>query len=100
MVGREVFAIYDMWLTGRCLLYMICGWQGGVCFDLMKMDEVVQVNAEDFDCTVQPGVTRVALNTYLRDTGLWFPIGIVFTWYFLIMGVHNYTSSLLCRVYG
>ncbi|KAK2186462.1 hypothetical protein NP493_199g03024, partial [Ridgeia piscesae] len=59
---------------GRCLLYMTCGWQGGVCFDLMKMDEVVQVNAEDFDCTVQPGVTRVALNTYLRDTGLWFPI--------------------------
>jgi len=68
---------------------MTRGWQGGVCFDLMGMDEVVEVNAEDFDCTVQPGVTRVALNTYLRDTGLWFPIGIVFSWYFLITGVHT-----------
>ena len=33
------------------------------------------MNAEDFDCSVQPGVTRIALNNYLRDTGLWFPIG-------------------------
>ena len=40
------------------------------------MDQVVEVNTDDFDCTVQPGVTRMELNTYLRDTGLWFPIGI------------------------
>jgi D-lactate dehydrogenase (cytochrome) len=38
------------------------------------MDKVVSVNAEDFDCTVQAGVTRNALNTYIRDTGLQFPI--------------------------
>jgi D-lactate dehydrogenase (cytochrome) len=48
--------------------------QGGICFNLLKMDKVVEVNAEDFDCTVQPGVTRKALNSYLRDTGLWFPV--------------------------
>ena len=45
--------------------------------DLTRMDAVVTVNAEDFDATVQPGVTRKALNHYLRDVGLWFPIGIV-----------------------
>ena len=48
----------------------------GVCIDLTQMDEVVSVNAEDFDVTVQPGVTRKALNSYLRDLGLWFPIGV------------------------
>ncbi|GFS20019.1 lactate dehydrogenase D [Elysia marginata] len=48
--------------------------QGGVCLDVTKMDQIVQVNAEDFDCTVQPGVMRLGLNNYLRDTGLWFPI--------------------------
>ena len=56
-----------------CLL--LCGWQGGVCVDLMKMDAVVELNVEDFDVTVQPGVTRKALNHYLRHAGLWFPIG-------------------------
>ncbi|GFO30436.1 lactate dehydrogenase d [Plakobranchus ocellatus] len=48
--------------------------QGGVCLDLSKIDQIVKVNADDFDCVVQPGVMRQALNSYLRDTGLWFPI--------------------------
>ena len=39
------------------------------------MNEVTELNVEDFDVTVQPGVTRKALNTYLRATGLWFPVG-------------------------
>jgi len=38
------------------------------------MNRVIEVNAEDLDCTVEPGVTREELNTYLRDTGLFFPI--------------------------
>jgi D-lactate dehydrogenase (cytochrome) len=38
------------------------------------MDRVLAVHAEDADCVVQAGVTREALNSYLRDTGLYFPI--------------------------
>ncbi len=47
---------------------------GGICVDLSGMNEVVAVNAEDLDCTVQAGITRERLNAYLRDTGLFFPI--------------------------
>lgn len=41
----------------------------------MKMDKILAVHPEDFDCQVECGVTRKTLNNFLRDTGLWFPIG-------------------------
>lgn len=47
---------------------------GGISVDFTKMNRVLEVNAEDLDCVVEPGVTREQLNTYLRDTGLFFPI--------------------------
>jgi D-lactate dehydrogenase (cytochrome) len=48
--------------------------RGGVSIDMSKMDRIVAVHAEDFDCTVEAGVRREELNAHLRDTGLFFPI--------------------------
>lgn len=48
--------------------------EGGVSLDLTRMDAVLAVNHADFDCTVQPGIRREALNAHLRDSGLFFPI--------------------------
>ncbi|MBB6191974.1 D-lactate dehydrogenase (cytochrome) [Sphingobium wenxiniae] len=47
---------------------------GGISLDLSRMDAVLRLSAEDQDCTVQAGITRDGLNSYLRDTGLFFPI--------------------------
>src|SRR6187402_1639835 len=47
---------------------------GGVSIDVRDMNKVLAVHAEDLDCVVQPGITRKALNEYLRDQGVFFPI--------------------------
>ncbi len=60
--------------TGTSLEGHVNAPGGGISIDLSKMDRIIAVNAEDLDCTVEPGVTRVALNEHLRDTGLFFPI--------------------------
>lgn len=47
---------------------------GGVSIDFSEMKRIVAVNESDLDCTVEAGVTRGELNSYLRDLGLFFPI--------------------------
>ncbi|XP_078526843.1 putative D-lactate dehydrogenase, mitochondrial [Lissotriton helveticus] len=60
--------------TGTGLEGGVCAVRGGVCFNLTRMDQVLDLNTEDFHVTVEPGVTRKSLNSYLRDSGLWFPV--------------------------
>ena len=47
---------------------------GGLSIDCSRMNRVLAVHADDLDCVVEPGVTRKALNEFLRDTGLFFPV--------------------------
>ncbi|MDO9418797.1 MAG: FAD-linked oxidase C-terminal domain-containing protein [Pararhizobium sp.] len=60
--------------TGTSLEGQINAPFGGISVDTSRMNRVLEVNAGDLDCTVEPGVTREALNVHLRDTGLFFPI--------------------------
>ncbi|XP_002711769.2 probable D-lactate dehydrogenase, mitochondrial isoform X1 [Oryctolagus cuniculus] len=60
--------------TGTGLEGGVCATQGGVCINLTHMDRITELNPEDFSVVVEPGVTRKALNTHLRDSGLWFPV--------------------------
>ena len=48
--------------------------QGGISIDVSRMNEVLAINAEDLTVTVQPGVTRKALNEAVKSEGLFFPI--------------------------
>ncbi|WP_413709754.1 FAD-binding oxidoreductase [Rhizobium sp. Rhizsp82] len=60
--------------TGSSLEGQVNAPSGGISIDFSRMNRVLEVNAEDLDCTVEPGITREELNVYLRDTGLFFPI--------------------------
>ena len=60
--------------TGTSLEGNVVGIENGITISLEKMNKVLSVNAEDFDCRVQACVTKEQLNEYLREDGVFFPI--------------------------
>ena len=47
---------------------------GGITVDFSLMNQVIDIDAEDFLVTVQPGVTRTQLNKELKKHGLFFTV--------------------------
>ena len=60
--------------TGTSLEGNVVGHDKGITICLEKMNKILSVNVEDFDCRVQACVTREQLNEYLREDGVFFPI--------------------------
>ena len=60
--------------TGTSLEGNVVGNDKGITISLEKMNKILKVNAEDFDCRVQACVTKEQLNEYLREDGVFFPI--------------------------
>ena len=60
--------------TGTSLEGNVVGNDKGITVSLEKMNKILSVNVEDFDCRVQACVTKEQLNDYLREDGVFFPI--------------------------
>jgi D-lactate dehydrogenase (cytochrome) len=60
--------------TGTSLEGHIAAVKGGLCIDMSRMNAVIQIRPADLDVTVQPGLTREALNKELAQHGLFFPV--------------------------
>ena len=60
--------------TGTSLEGNVVGNEKGITISLERMNKILTVNVEDFDCRVQACVTKEQLNDYLREDGVFFPI--------------------------
>jgi D-lactate dehydrogenase (cytochrome) len=62
------------WGIGSSLEGQALPTRGGVVVDTSRMDRILAIDDEDLDARVQPGVTKVGLNTALADRGLFFAV--------------------------
>lgn len=62
------------WGVGTSLEGQAQAPSGGICVDFTRMNRIREIRQADMDVTIEPGVTREALNEELRATGLFFPI--------------------------
>jgi D-lactate dehydrogenase (cytochrome) len=60
--------------TGSSLEGHILAVEGGVALDTSVMDAILRVSIEDLDVTVQPGVTRTALERRVGGEGAFFSV--------------------------
>ena len=60
--------------TGTSLEGNVLGINNGITISLEKMNKVLKINENDFDCRVQAYVTRKQLNEELKSKGVFFPI--------------------------
>lgn len=47
---------------------------GGVCVDMTRLNQIIEISPEDMTCVVEAGVTRLQLERALRSTGLMFTV--------------------------
>lgn len=62
------------WGTGTSLEGHTSAPRGGVTVDFSRMSQILQINPNDMDALVQPGLTREALDLELRHSGLFFSV--------------------------
>ena len=60
--------------TGSSLEGQTLAVEGGVVLDTSLMDQILRVSIEDLDVTVQPGVTRTALEKRVGGDGAFFSV--------------------------
>ena len=60
--------------TGTGLEGGVVALRGGICVNLAHFDATPEVRVADFNAEVGAGITRLALNAHLRETGLFFPV--------------------------
>ena len=73
-VSREFGVPVVPFGAGSSLEGHVHALRGGICIDTRDLNRIVRVSAEDLDCTVEAGVTRLQLEKALETTGLMFSV--------------------------
>lgn len=60
--------------AGSSLEGHIIPYEGGITIDFNEMNQILEIDPENFIVRVQPGVRRLQLNKELKKYGLYFPI--------------------------